>query len=81
MCFEGEKGINFEELIGVVYVVCFLMVFLLMLGEVGFMLISIDIIVDVSLDKVDVGFAIMKIVLKSEVVVSGIDVFIFDGII
>lgn len=57
------------------------MAFLLMLGEAGFTLISIDIIVDVSLDKVDVGFAITKIVLKSEVAVSGIDVFIFDGII
>ena len=36
---------------------------------------------DVSLDKVDAGFAITKIALKSEVAVPGIDASTFDGII
>ncbi|STM39073.1 peroxiredoxin (osmotically-inducible protein C) [Escherichia coli] len=34
-----------------------------------------------SLDKVDAGFAITKIALKSEVAVPGIDASTFDGII
>ncbi|STF46031.1 peroxiredoxin (osmotically-inducible protein C) [Escherichia coli] len=39
----------------------------LMLGEAGFTPTSIDTTADVSLDKVDAGFAITKIALKSEV--------------
>ncbi|MDM8927301.1 peroxiredoxin OsmC, partial [Escherichia coli] len=41
----------------------------------------IDTTADVSLDKVDAGFAITKIALKSEVAVPGIDAATFDGII
>ena len=41
----------------------------------------IDTTADVSLDKVDAGFAITKIALKSEVAVPGIDASTFDGII
>ncbi len=42
-------------------------------GEAGFTPTSIDTTADVSLDKVDAGFAITKIALKSEVAVPGID--------
>ena len=42
---------------------------------------NIDTTADVSLDKVDAGFAITKIALKSEVAVPGIDASTFDGII
>lgn len=38
-------------------------------GEAGFTPTSIDTTADVSLDKVDAGFAITKIALKSEVAV------------
>ena len=51
----------------------------LMLGEAGFTPTSIDTTADVSLDKVDAGFAITKIALKSEVAVPGIDASTFDG--
>lgn len=50
-------------------------------GEAGFTPTSIDTTADVSLDKVDAGFAITKIALKSEVAVPGIDAATFDGII
>jgi len=53
----------------------------LMLGEAGYTADSIDTTADVSLDKVDAGFAITKIALKSEVAVPGIDASTFDGII
>ena len=52
-----------------------------MLGEAGFTPTSIDTTADVSLDKVDAGFAITKIALKSEIAVPGIDASTFDGII
>lgn len=63
ICFEGVKGINFEELIGVVYVVCFLMVLLLMFSEEGYIVMFIDIIVVVIFNKIDGGFVIIDIVL------------------
>ena len=63
--FEGEKGTNPEELI----------------GAARFTPTSIDTTADVSLDKVDAGFAITKLALKSEVAVPGIDAATFDGII
>ena len=65
--FEGEKGTNPEELIGAAHAACFSMALSLMLGEAGFTPTSIDTTADVSLDKVDAGFAITKIALKSEV--------------
>ena len=71
--FEGEKGTNPEELIGAAHAACFSMALSLMLGEAGF--------TPTSIDKVDAGFAITKIALKSEVAVPGIDASTFDGII
>ena len=79
--FEGAKGTNPEELIGAAHAACFSMALSLMLGEAGFTPTSIDTTADVSLDKVDAGFAITKIALKSEVAVPGIDASTFDGII
>ncbi|MCU7717054.1 peroxiredoxin OsmC, partial [Escherichia coli] len=79
--FEGEKGTNPEELIGAAHAACFSMALSLMLGEAGFTPTSIDTTADVSLDKVDAGFAITKIALKSEVAVPGIDASTFDVII
>uniref|UniRef100_UPI00069BE75B OsmC family peroxiredoxin n=1 Tax=Escherichia coli TaxID=562 RepID=UPI00069BE75B len=70
-----------EELIGAAHAACFSMALSLMLGEAGFTPTSIDTTADVSLDKVDAGFAITKIALKSEVAVPGIDASTFDGII
>src|SRR5699024_8184025 len=78
---EGERGTNPEERIDAAHAACFSMALSLMLGEVGFTPTSIDTTADVSLDKVDAGFAITKIALKSEVAVPGIDASTFDGII
>lgn len=79
--FEGVKGTNPEELIGAAHAACFSMALSLMLGEAGFTPDAIDTTADVSLDKVDAGFAITKVALHSQVSVPGIDAATFDGII
>lgn len=76
-----KEPTNPEELIGAAHAACFSMALSLMLGEAGFTPTSIDTTADVSLDRVDAGFAITKIALKSEVAVPGIDASTFDGII
>ncbi|OON38734.1 OsmC family peroxiredoxin [Izhakiella australiensis] len=79
--FEGVAGTNPEELIGAAHAACFSMALSLMLGEAGHTPAGIDTIADVSLDKVDGGFAITKIALSSKVKVPGIDKSEFDKII
>jgi len=79
--FEGKPGTNPEELIAAAHSACFSMALSLMLGEAGFTPDAIDTTADVSLDKVDAGFAITKVALHSQVSVSGIDAATFDGII
>lgn len=79
--FEGVKGTNPEELIGAAHAACFSMALSLMLGEAGYTADSIDTTADVSLDKIDGGFAITKVALKSKVTVPGIAPQQFDGII
>ncbi|EJZ3915815.1 OsmC family protein [Salmonella enterica] len=81
----GEAGFtptsNPEELIGAAHAACFSMALSLMLGEAGFTPTSIDTTADVSLDKVEAGFAITKIALQSKVAVADIDASTFDQII
>ena len=79
--FEGEKGTNPEELIGAAHAACFSMALSLMLGEAGYTADSIDTTADVSLDKVDGGFAITKVALTSTVKVPNIEKEAFDKII
>ncbi|ADW76252.1 MULTISPECIES: OsmC family protein [Rahnella] len=79
--FEGKPGTNPEELIGAAHSACFSMALSLMLGEAGHTPESIDTVADVSLDKVDGGFAITKIALDSKVKLPGIDKDKFDEII
>ena len=79
--FEGKPGTNPEELLGAAHAACFSMALSLMLGEAGHEPESIDTVADVSLDKVDGGFAITKIALDSSVKLPGIDKDKFDGII
>lgn len=79
--FEGAPGTNPEELIGAAHAACFSMALSLMLGEEGFTPQSIDTTADVSLDKVDGGFAITKIALNSTVQLPGIEESAFDKII
>ncbi|MCW1876817.1 OsmC family protein [Erwinia sp. INIA-01] len=79
--FEGKPGTNPEELIGAAHSACFSMALSLMLGEAGFTPESIDTVADVSLDKVDGGFGITKVVLQSKVKLPGIAKDEFDKII
>lgn len=79
--FEGKPGTNPEELIAAAHSACFSMALSLMLGEKGYVAESIDTKADVSLDKVDGGYGITKIVLDSSVVLPGIDTQAFDAII
>ncbi|CAO97441.1 OsmC family protein [Erwinia tasmaniensis] len=79
--FEGKPGTNPEELIGAAHASCFSMALSLMLGDAGYTPESIDTTADVSLDKVDGGFAITNVALQSKVKLPGIDTSTFDGII
>lgn len=79
--FEGKAGTNPEELIGAAHAACFSMALSLMLGEAGYTPESIDTEADVSLDKVDGGFGITKVALKSKVKLPGVDKDKFDDII
>lgn len=79
--FEGKAGTNPEELIGAAHAACFSMALSLMLGEEGHTPESIDTVADVSLDKVEGGFAISKVALQSKVKLPGIDKDAFDKII
>ncbi|MBG0750777.1 MULTISPECIES: OsmC family protein [Pectobacterium] len=79
--FDGKPGTNPEELIGAAHAACFSMALSLMLGEEGHKPESIDTTADVSLDKIDGGFAITKIALHSKVKLAGIDDATFDSII
>lgn len=79
--FEGAKGTNPEELIAAAHSACFSMALSLMLTEAGHAPTSIDTEADVSLDKVDGGFAITKVALQSKIVLPGIDKAEFDEII
>ncbi|WP_029592979.1 OsmC family protein [Franconibacter pulveris] len=79
--FEGAPGTNPEELIGAAHAACFSMALSLMLGEEGHTPESIDTTADVSLDKVEGGFAITKIALNSTVKLPGIEEAAFDKII
>src|SRR5579871_5327658 len=56
--FEGKPGSNPEELIGAAHAGCFTMALSLILGEAGFVADQMDTTAEVSLDKVDDGYAI-----------------------
>jgi len=79
--FEGAAGTNPEELIGAAHAACFSMALSLMLGDEGYTPESIDTTADVSLDKVESGFAITKIALNSTVKLPGIDDAVFEKVI
>ncbi len=79
--FEGKAGTNPEELIGAAHAGCFSMALSLMLGEAGYTPESIDTVAVVSLEKVDGGFAISQVALKSQVKLTGIEAETFDKII
>lgn len=76
--FEGESGTNPEELIAAAHAACFSMAFSHGLAQAGFQPNSVETFADVTLDKVENGFAITKITLRCTSDVPGISQGQFD---
>ena len=76
--FEDEKGSNPEELIGAAHAGCFSMALSGQLGEAGLTPDSIRTRADVTLDKVDDGFAVTKVHLTVNARVPGADQAAFE---
>src|SRR6201994_4550412 len=71
--FEGKPGSNPEELIGAAHAGCFTMALSLILGEAKLTASHMETKADVTLDKVDDGFAITAVHLTLEATVPGTD--------
>jgi osmotically inducible protein OsmC len=71
--FEGQPGTNPEELIGAAHAGCFTMALSLILGEAKLKADQMDTTAEVTLDKVDDGFAITKVHLTLRAKIPGID--------
>lgn len=71
--FEGSAGTNPEELIGAAHAGCFSMALSMLLEQAGHPPRSIETQAEVTLDKVDDGFAITRILLKTEAEVPGMN--------
>jgi osmotically inducible protein OsmC len=71
--FEGKQGSSPEELIGAAHAACFTMALSLILGEAGLTAERMETKAEVSLDKVDDGFAITSVHLTLRGKVPGAD--------
>ncbi|MBD3167920.1 MAG: OsmC family peroxiredoxin [candidate division Zixibacteria bacterium] len=71
--FENGEGTNPEELIGAAHAGCFSMALAHLLTEEGFKPNSVETNAEVTIDKQGDGFAIKKVVLKTEGDVPEID--------
>ena len=71
--FEGKPGTNPEELIGAAHAGCFTMALALILGEAGLTAERMETRADVTLDKVDDGFAITAVHLTLKAKIPGAD--------
>jgi osmotically inducible protein OsmC len=71
--FEGKPGTNPEELIGAAHAGCFTMALSLILGEAQLTAEHIDTTAEVSLDKVDGGYAISAVHLMLKAKIPGAD--------
>ena len=71
--FEGKPGTNPEELIGAAHAGCFTMALSLILGEAGLTAAQMNTKAEVTLDKVDDGFAITAVHLTLEAKIPGAD--------
>ena len=70
--FEGKAGTNPEELIGAAHAGCFTMALSLILGEAGLRADRMDTSAEVTLDKVDDGFAITAVRLTLRASIPGV---------
>lgn len=71
--FEGKPGSNPEELIGAAHAGCFTMALSLILGEAGLTAERMETRADVTLEKLDSGFAITKVHLTLKAKIPGTD--------
>src|SRR5216684_1259553 len=71
--FEGKPGTNPEELIGAAHAGCFTMALSLILGEAKLTATQMDTKADVTLDKVDDGYAITAVHLTLRAKIPGAD--------
>jgi lipoyl-dependent peroxiredoxin len=71
--FEGKPGTNPEELIGAAHAGCFTMALSLILGEAGLTAERMETRADVTLEKVDDGFAITAVHLTLKARIPGAD--------
>lgn len=69
--FEGQPGTNPEELIAAAHAGCFTMALSLILGEAGLTAERLETTAEVSLEKVDDGFAISAVDLTLEAKIPG----------
>jgi lipoyl-dependent peroxiredoxin len=71
--FEGKPGTNPEELIGAAHAGCFTMALSLILGEARLVAEQMDTKAEVTLEKVNDGFAIRSAHLTLRAKIPGID--------
>ena len=71
--FEGKPGTNPEELIGAAHSGCFTMALSLMLTEAGLPPETLQTTADVTLEKLDDGFAITSVHLTLKAKIPGAD--------
>ena len=71
--FEGKPGSNPEELIGAAHAACFTMALSLILGEAKLTAEKMETTAEVTLDKIEGGFAITAVHLSLKGKVPGAD--------
>jgi len=71
--FEGKPGTNPEELIGAAHAGCFTMALSLILGEAGFTAQEMNTKAEITLVKLEDGFAVTKSALTLRAKIPGID--------
>lgn len=69
--FEGKPGTNPEELIGAAHAGCFTMALSMILGEAGLTADLMDTTAEVTLEKLETGFAITTIHLSLKARIPG----------
>ena len=69
--FEGQPGTNPEELIAAAHAGCFTMALSMILGDAGLTAERLETTAEVSLEKVDDGFAISAVDLALEATIPG----------
>jgi len=76
--FEGQKGSNPEELLAAAHAGCFTMALSLILGEAGLTAEEMNTSANVTLEKLDSGFAITAVKLTLKAKIPGTDQATFE---